>query len=44
MRTQIFPKISFVSYIENPAYASDFIMTSQEEKMTNEITGFWTIV
>jgi hypothetical protein len=31
-------------YIENHAYASNFITTSQEEKVTNEITGFSTIV
>jgi hypothetical protein len=31
-------------YIENPAYASNFITTSQIEKWTNEITGFLTIV
>ena len=28
------------AYIENDAYASNFIMTSQEETVTNEITGF----
>jgi hypothetical protein len=28
------------TYIENPAYASNFITSSQEEKFTNEITGF----
>ena len=26
--------------IENPAYASKFITTSQKKKVTNEITGF----
>ena len=30
--------------IKNPTFASNFIMASQEEKVTNEITGFSTIV
>jgi hypothetical protein len=29
-------------YIENPAYVSYFITTSQIEKVTNEITGFYS--
>jgi hypothetical protein len=36
-------KMAFV-HIENPAYTSNFIMMSQEEKVANEITGFSTIV
>ena len=35
--------VSWSLYIENPAYASNFIMTSQKEKVTNEITEFSTI-
>ena len=31
-------------YIENDAYVSNFIMPSQEEKVTNEMTGLSTIV
>jgi hypothetical protein len=30
--------------IERNFYASDFMMTSQEEKVTDEITGFLPIV
>jgi hypothetical protein len=38
------PLYKFSNYIENPAYASNFMTTSQEEKVTNEITGFSTVV
>jgi hypothetical protein len=31
-------------YIENDAYVSNFVITSQEQTVSNEITGFLTIV
>ena len=37
------PWYQLFDYIENSAYASNFIMTSQEQKVTNKITGFSTI-